>query len=97
MTHFEITHCVDDEGLRRVRLPRNDLVEEKALGDDRFSLVDGPFDHYERAHNGQRDRPRVKIGHLLRLFLQQDRSEANGRVEALHHQHNELFRNESRE
>ena len=48
MTHFEITHCVDDEGLRRVRLPRNDLVEEKALGDDRFSLVDGPFDHYER-------------------------------------------------
>ena len=49
MTHLEITHCVDDEGLRRVRSPRNDLIEEKDLGDDRFSLVDGPFDYYERS------------------------------------------------
>ena len=49
MTHLEIIHYVDDQGLRRVRSPRNDLVEEKALGDDRFSLVDGPFDYYERS------------------------------------------------
>jgi len=49
VTHLEIIHHVDDQGLRRVRSPRNDLVEEKALGDDRFSLVDGPFDYYERS------------------------------------------------
>ncbi|MEE3255909.1 MAG: hypothetical protein VX222_01375, partial [Actinomycetota bacterium] len=49
MAHLEITHRVDDEGLRRVRSPRTDLVREKQSGDDLFSLVDGPFEFYERS------------------------------------------------
>jgi len=49
VAHLEITHRVDDEGLRRVRSPRTDLVREKQSGDDLFSLVDGPFEFYERS------------------------------------------------
>ena len=49
MTHLEITHRVDDEGLRRVRSPRTDLVLEKEVEQDLFVLVDGPFKFYERS------------------------------------------------
>lgn len=38
----------DAEGLASLRVPRDDLVLEKADGDDRFTLAEGPFDHYER-------------------------------------------------
>ena len=48
MTHLEITHQFDDDGLRRVRLPRTDLVQEKNLGNNQFSLIDGPFKAYKR-------------------------------------------------
>ncbi|HJL99271.1 MAG: MFS transporter [Acidimicrobiales bacterium] len=48
MTHLEITHQLDDDGLRRVRRPRTDLVQEKDLGSNRFSLIDGPFKAYKR-------------------------------------------------
>ena len=48
MTHLEITHQLDDDGLRRVRLPRTDLVQEKDLGNNQFSLIDGPFKTYKR-------------------------------------------------
>ena len=49
MTHLEITHRVDDEGLRRVRSPRTDLVVEREVEHDSFALVDGPFEFYERS------------------------------------------------
>ena len=49
MTHLEITHRVDDEGLRRVRSPRTDLVVEREVEHDSFALVDGPFEFYKRS------------------------------------------------
>ena len=49
MTHLEITHRVDDEGLRRVRSPRTDLVLEREADRDVFTLIDGPFEFYERS------------------------------------------------
>lgn len=48
MAHLEITHHLDDQGLRRVRSPRTDLVQEKDLGNDQFALIDGPFEAYKR-------------------------------------------------
>ena len=39
---------VDDAGLAELRTPRDDLVGERADGDDRFVLDHGPFEHYER-------------------------------------------------
>ncbi|MEZ5178544.1 MAG: MFS transporter [Acidimicrobiales bacterium] len=42
------TFEVDDEGLARVRAPRDDLVLERAEGPDRFACETGPFEAYER-------------------------------------------------
>ena len=39
---------VDDAGLAELRTPRDDLVGERADGDDRFVLDHGPFERYER-------------------------------------------------
>jgi len=39
---------VDDAGLAELRTPRDDIVGESALGDDRFGLAHGPFTRYER-------------------------------------------------
>lgn len=45
---IEVTDEVDDEGLARYRSARADLVEELDDGDGRFSMISGPFSHYER-------------------------------------------------
>ncbi len=42
------TFEVDDAGLAAVRAPRDDLVLERATGDDRFACESGPFEQYER-------------------------------------------------
>ncbi len=39
---------VDDDGLAALRLPRDDMVLERADGPDRFTLAEGPFDSYDR-------------------------------------------------
>lgn len=38
----------DAAGLAALRTPRDDLLLERAEGDDRFVLAEGPFDRYER-------------------------------------------------
>lgn len=38
----------DPAGLAALRLPRDDLMLERADGPDRYVLAEGPFDHYER-------------------------------------------------
>jgi MFS family permease len=42
------THDVDDEGLARLRLTRDDVVLERPDGPDHFLLAEGPFRTYER-------------------------------------------------
>lgn len=42
------TEVVDDERLAQYLTARDDLVAERALGDGRFALAEGPFDDYER-------------------------------------------------
>ena len=49
MAHLEITHYLDDEGLRHVLFPRSDIVKEMVVDTHRFGLLDGPFEHYERS------------------------------------------------
>ena len=48
MAHLEITHDLDDEGLKRVSSPRADLVRETDAGNGEFALIDGPFTLYKR-------------------------------------------------
>lgn len=49
MTTIEIDHHVDAAGLAELRTPRNDMVAESpATDDDRFDLLEGPFEAYER-------------------------------------------------
>ncbi|MBX3312894.1 MAG: MFS transporter [Actinobacteria bacterium] len=38
----------DEAGLAALRVPRDDLLLERADGPDRFVLGEGPFEHYER-------------------------------------------------
>lgn len=48
LTTIEETVEVDDAGLAAYRAPRCDVVEERADGDGRFVLENGPFSHYQR-------------------------------------------------
>lgn len=49
MTREVVTRAVlDDDALAIVLAPRDDLVLERAIGDGRFELDEGPFHHYER-------------------------------------------------
>ncbi|MGQ0617558.1 MAG: MFS transporter [Acidimicrobiia bacterium] len=43
-----IHHSVDDDGLRLLRTPRDDVMVERVAAGDRFVLERGPFRHYER-------------------------------------------------
>lgn len=49
MRRTTTTLDVDDAGLAALRAPRDDLLLEEPLGDDRFGCTEGPFDDYERA------------------------------------------------
>jgi MFS family permease len=42
------TRDVDDDGLAALLAPRTDQGTEVAVGDGRFAIEDGPFEHYER-------------------------------------------------
>ena len=46
--YLKITKTLDDEGLAALREPRNDLVAEKFVGEDKYELLHGPFSRYER-------------------------------------------------
>ena len=46
--YLKITKTVDDEGLAALREPRDDLMAEKFVGDDKYELLHGPFSSYER-------------------------------------------------
>ena len=46
--YLKITKTLDDEGLAALREPRNDLVAEKFVGEDKYELLHGPFSKYER-------------------------------------------------
>jgi MFS family permease len=46
--HLKITKTLNDEDLAALREPRNDLVAEKLVGEDRYELLHGPFSEYER-------------------------------------------------
>ena len=48
MARLNRTWEVDQEGLDRLRAPRNDLLTERSDGPDRWVLDEGPFRHYER-------------------------------------------------
>lgn len=49
MTREVTTRAVlDDDALALVLTPRDGFVLERAVGDGRFELVEGPFHHYER-------------------------------------------------
>jgi len=46
--HLKITKTLNDEDLAALREPRNDLVAEKLVGEDRYELLHGPFSEYKR-------------------------------------------------
>ena len=46
--YLRITKTLSDEDLASLREPRNDLVAEKFVGDDKYELLHGPFSNYER-------------------------------------------------
>ena len=46
--YLKITKTLDDKDLAALREPRDDLVAEKFVGDDRYELLHGPFSKYER-------------------------------------------------
>jgi hypothetical protein len=46
--YLQITKTLDDEALAALREPRNDLVAEKFVGEDKYELLHGPFSKYER-------------------------------------------------
>ena len=46
--YLKITKTVDDEGLAALREPRDDLMAEKFVDDDKYELLHGPFSSYER-------------------------------------------------
>ena len=49
MARLSTTHVVDDEGLARLRTPRdNHLVQEAVAGDGRYIALHGPFTRYQR-------------------------------------------------
>ena len=43
-----ITRTLNDKELAALREPRNDLVAERPVGEDRYELLHGPFSKYER-------------------------------------------------
>jgi MFS family permease len=43
-----VAESVDQATLDRIRSPRNDVVGERAAGDDRYELDHGPFERYTR-------------------------------------------------
>ena len=46
--HLTITRTLNDKELAALREPRNDLVAERPVGEDRYELLHGPFSKYER-------------------------------------------------
>lgn len=64
------TTC-DETELAHRRTPRNDIVAERAEGDDRFTLAEGPFRHYERRLDAvaERDGWRVTETTTYRLAI----------------------------
>ncbi len=48
MTVVKRTWNLDPDEVAELRQPRTDLVEEVADGTDRWTMVEGPFNHYQR-------------------------------------------------
>ena len=43
-----VEHTVNEDGLKNLRKPRQDLVQENQLETDYYGLAQGPFSHYKR-------------------------------------------------
>jgi len=48
MTTIQHTLTCDDTELAELRTPRDDIVGERGVGPDHWTLHEGPFDHYQR-------------------------------------------------
>jgi len=49
MARVTTTHHVDQQGLERLREPRDSVVLEEQIGPDLFAATEGPFESYERS------------------------------------------------